>query len=266
MALNVTKDLFANQARLYAVFRPKYTPSFLSKITSFHSPATHLNSPPKSARLAVDIATGTGFVASFLSNHFDKVIGIDQSQKQLDNAAKADNIEYRLGDAFNTNLPAASVSLITIAQAIHWFGDRVPEFYQECDRVLEDQGALAVLGYSTPFLSDPKLDSLFKEFYLSTKSLWECDRTMIDTKYRDLPLPPYAKVQRIEENLSKMMKVADFVGYCETWSAYQVLLQSVAKGGPEDIFEDFYQRLTAVVGDGEFEVNWPMFAILSQKA
>ena len=49
-----------------------------------------------------------------------QVIGIDPNERQLRQAKKAPNIEYRQATAEDTQLEDSSVDLVTVAQALHW--------------------------------------------------------------------------------------------------------------------------------------------------
>ena len=48
------------------------------------------------------------------------MIGIDPNEKQLAQAKRAHNVEYRQATAEETQLDDSSVDLITAAQALHW--------------------------------------------------------------------------------------------------------------------------------------------------
>ena len=78
------------------------------------------------------------------SNHefgfgFKRVIGLDTSQAQLDQAiahSKAHNIEYRLEDiAKGLSMDDDSVNLVTIAQGLHWFD--IPALLPQIKRVIK---------------------------------------------------------------------------------------------------------------------------------
>jgi len=268
MTTTNNRDLFANQAKEYAIYRPQYTSSFLGNIVLKANPELtsleQISSTKKLEKRAVDVATGTGFVASFLADFYSSVTGIDQSKNQLTNAIKKDNIEYKTGSAYDLGIEKESVDLITIAQAIHWLDTN--KFYDECARVLKKNGALAIIGYATPILLDSSLNELFQTYYKFTGPFWECSRALLDTRYADLNLPPFNDIQKIEEPLNKTLPAASFVNYMKTWSAYQVYLE---KKDPksENELELFTKRFYEMVGGEQklIEVTWPMFAIVSRK-
>src|SRR3954468_19881417 len=125
------KDLFSNQADQYSKFRPHYPKAMFDYFASL--------CPDQ--QLAWDCGTGNGQAASQLAEVFKDVIATDPSEKQLANAPCKRNIEYRVGRE-TTLLPNQSVSLVTVAQALHWFDH--PRFYNEVKRVLKPKGVIAV--------------------------------------------------------------------------------------------------------------------------
>lgn len=96
---------------------------------------------------ALDLATGTGFLGRGLAQRGLKVTGLDISadmiaaSRALD-AAHGVRLEYVVGKAEATGLPAASFDLVTAACCWHWF-DR-PQATAEVLRLLKPGGALVV--------------------------------------------------------------------------------------------------------------------------
>jgi ubiquinone/menaquinone biosynthesis C-methylase UbiE len=75
------------------------------------------------------------------------MIATDASAEQIASATRCDNVEYRVAPAEQTGLPDASIDLVTVAQALHWF-DR-ERFFAEVKRVLRPGGVLALWVYAT---------------------------------------------------------------------------------------------------------------------
>ena len=78
----MAKDLFSNQASLYAQYRPGYPPGLFEYILQ------HV----KNKQQAWDCATGNGQAAVELAKYFDKVMATDISEKQLHLAQPLENI------------------------------------------------------------------------------------------------------------------------------------------------------------------------------
>ncbi|KAG8558596.1 hypothetical protein GDO81_017055 [Engystomops pustulosus] len=78
----------------------------------------------KPYELAVDVGCGTGLSTKILSPHFKKVLGIDISKAQIEeakNAVKFPNTIFRVSPAEEVPVDDASVDLLTACAAVHWF-------------------------------------------------------------------------------------------------------------------------------------------------
>ena len=92
--------------------------------------------------LACDCATGNGQAALGLARHFGTVVALDASSQQLALAASHDQIRYVQALAHRTPLPDASVDMVAVASAFHWFD--LPKFYGEVQRLGRPGSILAV--------------------------------------------------------------------------------------------------------------------------
>jgi SAM-dependent methyltransferase len=96
---------------------------------------------------ALDLATGTGYLARGLGQRGLTVTGLDiapemmEAAKALD-AAQGLSIDYIVGQAEETGLPAESFDLVTAACCWHWF-DR-PKATAEVLRLLKPGGWLLI--------------------------------------------------------------------------------------------------------------------------
>ena len=99
----------------------------------------------------LDLGCGTGRFSESLAAHFDaEVIGIDPSQKMLDQARtklRDRRVRYQLGRGEAIPLANDSVDLIFMSMTFHHFEDPML-VARECRRVLRD-GAAAVLRTGT---------------------------------------------------------------------------------------------------------------------
>jgi len=103
----MAKDLFSEQSKLYAQFRPTYPQELFDYILQF----------VEERKIARDCATGNGQAATVLAEHFEKVEASDISEAQISNAVKRENIEYHICPAEATPFSNDSFDLITVAQA-----------------------------------------------------------------------------------------------------------------------------------------------------
>ncbi len=126
---------FSDRVEDYAKYRPSYPAAAIDQILE------NLTLPITAA----DIGAGTGISSRLLAARDIKVIAIEPNP-EMRNAGIRDNttsVEWKNGTAEKTNLPDASVDLVTCFQAFHWF---TPEpTLSEFRRILKPQGKLAVV-------------------------------------------------------------------------------------------------------------------------
>ena len=106
---------------------------------------TYLASQCTAHDRAWDCATGNGQAARSLATHFTAVIATDASEQQISNAQTCNGVSFRTAAAEDSGLDAASIDLVTVAQALHWFD--IDRFFEEVNRVLKPGGILAVWCY-----------------------------------------------------------------------------------------------------------------------
>lgn len=194
---------FGNHSKDYFDYRPDYPNelfSFLSTLVNNHD-------------LAWDCGTGNGQAAIHLAPYFTRVIATDINQAQLDVAPQVNNIDYHCWRADTTQIPSHTVSLTTVAQALHWFD--LEAFYQEVKRVSRPDAILAAWCYSLGTIS-PEIDSIIQPFYNSLP--WPNERRYIDEEYSTLPFP-FERVQAPQFLNQKLYTLNHLIGYLNTWSA-----------------------------------------------
>jgi Methylase involved in ubiquinone/menaquinone biosynthesis len=161
-------DMFSERARMYSQYRPEYPAelfSWIATLTERHAAVW-------------DCATGNGQAAKALAGIFDRVIATDASAEQIANAVAGDRIEYRVANASQSGLPDASVSMVTVAQALHWLDP--DSFYPEVKRVLEPGGALVVWGYGDPVMETDDLEKIVHSFNRGTiENYWTPQRQLL---------------------------------------------------------------------------------------
>ncbi len=125
------KDHFSGHAADYASARPHYSTELFDWLAQ----------QCDARLLAWDAGCGNGQAACALAMHFEQVYASDPSAAQIAAAAPASNIRYAVEPAEACGLRDASVDLVTVAQAMHWFD--VPRFQVEARRVLRSGGVFA---------------------------------------------------------------------------------------------------------------------------
>lgn len=227
----------------YARFRPEY-PAQL---------ATYLTSVAPDAGLAVDVGCGNGQLTQLLAAHFGQVVGLDPSADQIANASPGDHLSYQCAPAERLPLADHSVSLITAAQAAHWFD--LPAFYSEVRRVGAPRAVLALISYGVLDL-DAELNERFQRFYWQEIGpYWPPERKLVDSGYATLDFP-FEEFQAPPMHIHVAWRLPEFLGYLQTWSA----VRSAREAGREDIVTRFADDLAALWGDEQTprSVTWPI--------
>ncbi len=242
--VNGFADHFSGHAGDYRRFRPGYPQEL------FHFLAT---AAPGRER-AWDCATGNGQAALALAAHFDTVIATDASAEQLERAVPHPRVHYQLSPAESTGLPAASIDLITAAQAAHWFD--LGRFYAECRRVARSGGIVAVWAYGLNATS-PELDTILAHLYEEILgSYWPRERRYIDDGYQSLSLP-FSELPAPEFIMRERWTLPRYVGYLGTWSA----LRRYRSATGRDPLAELAGELEAAWGNPleRREVSWPIY-------
>jgi SAM-dependent methyltransferase len=237
------RNWFDQGGRAYARFRPEYPPELAAFLAS--------QAPDKDA--AVDVGCGNGQLTQLLAPWFNHVIGLDPSADQIANAVPNGRIDYRCAPAERLPLPDASASLVTAAQAAHWFD--LPAFYREVRRIARPGAIVALVSYGVMTL-EPELDQRFQTFYRDEIGpYWPPERKLVDTGYATIAFP-FAELAPPSLEISLDWHLSEFLGYLTTWSA----VRSAREAGREELVAAFASDIAAVWGDPNRRrpVRWPI--------
>lgn len=243
MTDNAFKDHFSVQAPDYARFRPTYPAELFAWLAGV--------APSRAA--AWDCGTGSGQAAVGLAAHFDRVVATDPSQSQLDHAQPHAKVSFRRTAAESSGLDAASVDLLTVAQAIHWFD--LERFYVEAKRVLKPRGVIAVWTY-TLLDVEAGVDELITDFYRNVVGpYWPPERKMVDDRYRSLPFP-FEPIAAPGFSITTEWSRDDLLGYLGTWSATRACMRATGS----DPLPDLERRLEPLWPDRDLKkmLRWPL--------
>ena len=245
----MAKDLFSEQADLYARYRPTYPKELYEYIFSF----------VKEKNTAWDCATGNGQAAVVLSEYFKKVIATDISAAQIEKATPKNNIEYLVCPAESTPLKENSIDLVTVAQAYHWL--KWKDFKNEVIRACKPGAIIAVWMYYNHNTGDERITDVVHDFYENiTKPYWDYERKYVEEKYStvefDYELLPVKRFESIFE-----WEREDLVGYISSWSAIQKFIK-VNGHSPVPIIEEEIKKLWP---GGELKkVTFPLYLKLGR--
>lgn len=218
-------DHFSGRAGEYARYRPDYPAALFEFLASL--------APDR--RCAWDCATGSGQAALGLARHFGTVVATDASARQIRQAAHRGRVHYAVAVAEESPLPSRSVSLLTVAQALHWF-DR-DRFWEEARRVLVAGGAIAVWSYHG-FHVTPEVEAVVHRYYKEIVGpYWPPERALVEQGYGTLEFP-FAERKPPRLRLEKRWDLAALMGYLRTWSASQRFQAAVGRDPLLTIRED----------------------------
>lgn len=241
--MSQTRNWFDAGGSNYANFRPTYPQQLvdeLARVTPHH-------------RVAVDVGCGTGQLTGLLAGSFEEVIGIDPSADQIKNARPHDRVRYAVAPAEQLPVEDASVDLITVAQAAHWFD--LPKFYDEVRRIAAPGAVIALVSYGVNEL-DPDLTDRFLKFYTDEIGpYWPPERAIVDEGYRTI-LFPFEELEVPPIHIESKLTLEGLLGYFSTWSA----VRAATEAGRGDILQSFAVDLAELWGDPEAArtVRWPL--------
>lgn len=239
---------FNQQAGQYLLCRPDYPEALFDYLAQLVNPESTV----------WDCGTGNGQAAKELALRFSKVIATDINQGQLDVAPKIKNIEYLCSSAEHTPIQSGTISLTTIAQALHWFN--FDEFYHEVRRVSAPDGIIAAWCYSLGLFGN-QLDDVIKKLYYDIlgAEFWPKERFYIDKQYQTIPFP-FTPIQSPQFSIDKKLSFNELIGYLSTWSAVKEY-ELRQKKNPLELI---YNELESCWGDlnAEHTIHWPMHCLL----
>jgi SAM-dependent methyltransferase len=236
------KDHFSEQAADYVTFRPRYPRELFE----------YLGNVAPSRNLAWDCATGNGQAAVGLATAFDRVIATDASEKQIANAQSHERVEYRVTQAEKSDLESASIDLIMVAQALHWFD--LDRFYDEVRRVLKKNSVLAASAYNLLHI-EPAIDEVVNRYYYEVVGpFWLPERKLVEN-FAELPFP-FHELDPPEFEMTAQWNFDHLVGYRRSWSSTQ---RFIAETGGDPIAE-IRKDVRAAWGDPNRtrHVVWPL--------
>ncbi len=245
-------DHFSNVAGRYADFRPHYPDELFRYLATL---------VPRDTTVW-DCAAGNGQATRGLAPYFGHVIATDASAEQIAAAATVSRAEFRVALAEDSGLPDASVGLVTVAQALHWFD--LPRFYAEVKRVLQPGGVLAVWAYGVNRVEGDSVDTVVHDFYGNLLGPhWPPSRQLIESGYRTLPFP-FDEISTPCFRMEARWPLERLLGYFSTWSATNRYIKATG----ENPLPALSKKLAPLWGDVNASrlVAWPLTLRVGRKA
>ena len=187
-------------------------------------------------KTALDLACGTGLSTFELCSHYQRTLGVDISEAQIEQAREQatildKSVEFIHAAASQLPFPDSSVDLLTCAMAWHWLDPST--VFTEIDRVLKSPGALAVYSYGPPTYRHNECNRLYHEF-INTKCTWPVGShgNMLDAiknHYRTVSLP-FPLAERHDMIAETVTDLEHLHGYLMSLDGYE----TYCKDHPED--------------------------------
>jgi SAM-dependent methyltransferase len=238
------KDHFSQIAVTYSEFRPLYPPGLFD----------YLAGQCDRTDRAWDCGCGSGQATLALADRFASVVATDASATQIAAARPDVRIVYRVASAEESGLEAASVDLVTVAQALHWLS--LDRFYAEVRRVLRPGGVLAVWCYGRLEVEGPEVDEPLQRFYREIVGpFWPPERADVEDGYARLPFP-FAQLIAPRFNMDVQWTLPHLLGYVRSWSATS-RYREVKGDDPVGALAEELSRLWG--GEGRTRrIRWPL--------
>lgn len=208
------KDHFSSHANVYREARPTYPPALFRWLAA--------QAPDRA--LAWDCGCGNGQATVALAEHFEHVTGTDPSANQIAAAEPDARIDYRVEPAEQTSLAAHAVSLVTVAQALHWFDHA--RFHAEVRRVLKPGGVIAAWAYADCSTGDAAIDRAKDRLYNDlTGPYWPPERAHVESGYATLSFP-FVEIAAPRFDMVAHWTADQLLAYLRSWSATQRYLKA----------------------------------------
>lgn len=272
----VFKDHFSVVADAYAAARPEYPDALFDALAAVVPRAGNVWEPGcGSGQATRGLATRFAHVhasdpsAQQIAQHWaatsveatSRRAGLDPPSRDFRRVeTRPTNVTLEIAPGERTSLPDASVQLIAVAQALHWF-DR-DAFFAQCERVLMPGGVLAAWGYPD-FIAPDGMGAAVAAFRAQIEPHWPPERAQVDAQYGgyDWPFPALpTPALRLEAPWS----LAHFLRYLASISASA---RCLAETGDDPVARHAPALAAAWGSSGENRtVQWPLFLHLRRKA
>lgn len=172
-ALNAT-ERFSDRVANYVRYRPDYPSALLDWLHREHGITSDWR--------VADLGAGTGISSKMFLDAGHDLIAVEPNAEMRAAAVAwlGDNPRFRAvdGRADATGLPDASVDLVTVAQAFHWFDPETTR--RELGRIVRHRGLVAIWWNSRKLAGTP-----FLEGYESLLQRYGTDYASVAERYAD---------------------------------------------------------------------------------
>lgn len=228
------KTVFSGKAEVYARNRPSYPPALL-----------HWLKDHADLSSAADIGAGTGIFTACLLPVCGHLTAVEPNpDMRAAFQTFLPQVQCLPGTAEATGLPDRSLSLVTAAQAFHWFDDKA--FQAECRRILRPEGKLAIIWNNRQdYGVGPAYDAVcrkccpdFRSGHVGKRTVEEGDRFLREQYFREVeffrcPNPvPRTEEQFLGDKLSRSYALTPgSAGYGKFVDALRAVFRDFSRDG-----------------------------------
>jgi len=170
-------------------------------------------------------------------------VATDASARQIEEAPRLERVRFAVAPAESSGLSDASVDLVTVAQALHWFD--LPAFFAEVRRVLAPRGVFAAWCYGLLMIA-PEVDAILDRFYREVVGeYWPPERAIVERGYVSLAFPLASAFDEITPPrfaMEKAWTLPELLGYVRTWSAVRRYAQARGEDPVAGLERDLAER------------------------
>lgn len=199
------KDHFSRQAGAYAAGRPEYPEALFEWLAA----------QCRRHSLAWEAGCGSGQATLALARRFRHVEASDPSERQLAAAPADPRVRYHAAAERLPALGDASVDLVAVAQAWHWFDHDA--FADETARVAAPGAVFAAWTYDLPCIG-AEIDAQVRALYAELGPWWPPERRHVEDRYANLPLPG-VRLAAPDLSMGAEWRLSRLLQYLRSWSA-----------------------------------------------
>jgi len=243
------QDHFSQASKYYASARPLYPHGLFDWIAGV-APGT---------ALAWEAGCGSGQASRDLATRFAYVHASDPSAAQIAQAPALDNVDFVIEPGERCTLADASVDVVCVAQALHWF-DRA-SFFAECERVLRPGGVLVAWGYQD-IAVPPEVRGSVDRFLEDIACDWPSQRADIDAAYAGYAWP-FPRLEVPSFTMGAEWPLARLLAYFASFSATKRHRERTGR----DPVAEHAEAIARAWGDPQRArpLSWPLFAHACRK-
>jgi SAM-dependent methyltransferase len=197
---------FGEYAADYAKSRPQYPAALWQWVAS----------QCEAHERAWDAGCGNGQASLALAQYFNHVTATDISAEQIASATPHGNISYAALRTEDASFAPASLDLVCVAQALHWFD--LNSFWPQVQSALKTRSVFLAVAYGV-FSVNEEIDAVSKQYFVDVVDPYQAaGNRMVGNGYRDVQFP-FEMIEAPKMAIECQWTLDQLVSYVATWSA-----------------------------------------------